>query len=88
MQLLPCPFCGNRDEREFFYAGEMGKERPDTLNTVSDAQWAEYRYATRNSKGVSQEIWMHLSCSEVFALERDTISMQVVTVTTLRQIPT
>jgi len=88
MQLLPCPFCGNRAEQEFFYAGEMGKKRPDTLNTVGDAQWAEYRYATRNSKGVSQEIWMHLSCSEVFALERDTISMQVMTVTTLRQTPT
>lgn len=88
MQLLPCPFCGNRDEREFYFAGEMGKERPDTLNVVSDEHWAKYLYAKRNSKGVNQEIWMHLTCSEVFALERDTLTMQVIQTTTLRQTPT
>ena len=87
MQLLPCPFCGIRDEREFYYAGEMGKIRPDTMNAVSDEQWAAYLYAKRNSKGVNQEVWMHLSCSEVFALERDTNSMQVLGSTTLRRLP-
>lgn len=77
MQIFTCPFCGDRDEREFHFAGESGKSRPDTTKQITDAQWAEYLYANRNSKGPVREIWMHLPCSEVFLLTRDSDTMAV-----------
>ncbi|RUX65781.1 sarcosine oxidase subunit delta, partial [Mesorhizobium sp. M7A.F.Ca.US.014.04.1.1] len=27
MQLFPCPFCGPRDETEFYYGGDAGNAR-------------------------------------------------------------
>ena len=77
MQLFKCPFCGERDEREFFFASESGKVRPDTTQTVTDEQWAAFLYQQRNSKGAVKEIWIHLPCAEVFLLERDSATMQV-----------
>lgn len=51
MQVFPCPFCGDRNETEFHFAGELGKLRPDTTKDVSDAEWASYLYTQRNEKG-------------------------------------
>jgi len=77
MQIFRCPFCGERDEREFFFAGESGKVRPDTTQAVSDQQWAAFLFEQRNDKGTVREIWMHLPCAEVFLLTRDSVTMQV-----------
>lgn len=78
MQRFPCPFCGLRDEREFNYAGELGKTRPDTTGDVSDAEWAAYLYEQRNEKGRVKEVWMHLTCAELFTMERDSVTMDVI----------
>ena len=85
MQLFPCPFCGARDEREFHFMGEAGKTRPDTQQPVSDADWAAYLYDQRNDKGRVREVWMHLPCREVFGMQRDSVTMQVLGTTALRQ---
>lgn len=85
MQIFPCPFCGPRDEREFHFAGEAGKTRPDTTQTVSDVDWAKYLYTQRNEKGPVREIWMHLPCSEVFVMERNSVTMEVLGTTVLRK---
>ena len=77
MQLFPCPFCGARDETEFFFAGEAGHERPQPAETVSDATWAAYLYTHENPKGQTREIWIHLTCHEAFILERDTATHAV-----------
>ncbi|MCE8009411.1 sarcosine oxidase subunit delta [Aestuariivita sp.] len=87
MQLFPCPFCGDRDEREFHFAAEAGKSRPDTTGAVSDAEWATYLYAQRNDKGPVREVWVHLTCAELFVLERDSVTMAVLRATPLRQDP-
>ena len=71
MQILPCPFCGPRDEIEFHYVGEP-KARPEPAGSVSDAEWAEYLWFNDNPKGHSREIWVHLTCMEMFAATRDT----------------
>jgi len=78
MQRFPCPYCGLRDEREFHFAAEAGKVRPDTTQTIDDTTWASYLYDQRNEKGVVDEIWMHLSCREVFRLKRDSVTMEVI----------
>lgn len=85
MQLFPCPFCGERDEAEFLYLGELGKVRPDTSKPISEADWAKYVHAKRNDMGVAREIWMHLPCSEAFAMERDSTTMAVLKKIVLRK---
>ena len=84
MQIFPCPFCGPRDEREFHFLGEAGTTRPDTTGEVSDSEWARYLHARRNVRGPAREIWRHIPCAEVFVMERDTVTMHVLGVTSLR----
>ena len=87
MQLFPCPFCGLRDEREFHFAGEVGKTRPKTSEPVSDADWNTYLNTQRNEKGAAREIWCHVTCQEYFVMERDTVSMDVLENVALRKEP-
>lgn len=77
MQRFPCPFCGLRDEREFSFAGEAGKLRPDTTGEVSDQTWRDYLFATQNPQGTTREVWVHLPCQEYFVMSRDTSTMDV-----------
>jgi sarcosine oxidase subunit delta len=77
MQIFPCPFCGPRDEGEFHYVGEP-KARPEPASSVSDAEWADYLYFNSNTKGLAREIWLHLTCMEMFAMTRDTATNAVV----------
>jgi heterotetrameric sarcosine oxidase delta subunit len=77
MQIFSCPFCGPRNETEFHFAGELGKVRPDTTQDVTSGDWASYLYAQRNEKGAVREVWMHLTCSELFVMERDSVTMDV-----------
>ena len=76
MQLFPCPFCGLRDEAEFHYGGEAGNIRPEG-DEVSAERWNDYLYMRDNPKGTTREIWVHLTCSEFFILERDSLSHAV-----------
>jgi sarcosine oxidase subunit delta len=73
MQLFSCPFCGPRGESEFRFAGEFGSARPEGA-TVTDAQWSSYLHRRSNPKGRSAELWLHLTCGEVFRLDRDTLT--------------
>ena len=84
MQQFPCPFCGLRDEREFHYAGDAGKTRPDTTQGVDDKAWSDYLFAQKNLMGRATEIWVHLPCQEYFKMTRETVSMEVVAVEPLR----
>ena len=44
MLLIPCPYCGARDEIEFHYGGEAHIARPENSWTMSDADWADYLF--------------------------------------------
>jgi sarcosine oxidase subunit delta len=77
MQVFPCPFCGPRDETEFHYVGEP-KARPEPAGSVSDAAWADYLWSNANAKGAASEIWLHLTCMEMFLMARDTATNAVV----------
>ena len=84
MQKFPCPFCGPRDEREFHFAGEAGKTRPNTTCNVSAKDWATYLHMHRNDKGATREVWVHTPCAEMFILERDSVTMEVLGAEPLR----
>src|SRR5215467_12760640 len=56
MLLIPCPWCGERDEVEFRYGGEAHISRADPDN-VDDAAWADYLFMRNNPKGTFAERW-------------------------------
>ena len=84
MQIFSCPFCGPRDETEFLFGAEAGKTRPEPAAGVSAQGWAEYLHFGDNPKGLSREIWLHLTCGEFFVMERDTASHAVTASHSLR----
>lgn len=73
MQLFPCPFCGPRSETEFHFGGDAGNHRPEGFRTVTDGEWTAYLHERNNLRGAANEIWMHMTCGEVFRMERDTV---------------
>ena len=43
--------------------------------TLSDAQWADYLFMRKNSRGAHRELWNHAQgCRRWFEVERDTVS--------------
>jgi sarcosine oxidase subunit delta len=76
MQQFPCPWCGNRAEIEFRYAGDAGVQRPG--RSVDDTTWAQYLHFRKNVKGPDKELWIHSGgCGRWFALSRDTVTHEV-----------
>ncbi|MCB1448971.1 MAG: sarcosine oxidase subunit delta [Nitratireductor sp.] len=85
MQIFTCPFCGPRDETEFHFGAEAGKVRPEPAETISAEDWSQYLYSKANPKGSTREIWVHTTCGEFFAMERDTVSHEVTASDSLRR---
>lgn len=77
MQLFPCPFCGPRNESEFYFAGDSGNARPEGFRDVPASKWSAYLYVRNNPKGAASEVWMHMTCGELFRMERDTVTHEV-----------
>ena len=78
MLLIPCPYCGERDETEFSYGGEAHIARPKEPEALSDEEWADYVFMRPNSKGVLLERWVHShGCRRWFNLARDTVTYEI-----------
>jgi len=77
MLLIPCPWCGPRDETEFQYGGEAHIARPTKSDEMSDAEWADYVFMRTNTKGVHRERWFHVhGCRRWFNAARHTVTNQ------------
>lgn len=75
MFLIECPYCGERDQREFTYGGEAHIARPERPEALSDAAWADYVFMRTNTKGLFAERWVHSAgCGKWFNALRDTAS--------------
>lgn len=73
--LIPCPWCGQREEIEFRYGGPVPLSYPQDPDAVDDATWARYVYFRPNPKGRLTERWVHTAgCRRWFTLERDTVT--------------
>jgi methylglutamate dehydrogenase subunit B len=69
---INCPHCGERDYKEFRYAGDASKARPAHGSTDLKA-WHDYVFLFDNPKGEHQEYWQHvLGCRQWFVLARNT----------------
>jgi len=75
MLLIPCPWCGPRDESEFAYGGEAHVIRPPKPEKISDAEWADYLFMSKNPQGSHREQWCHTAgCRRWFNAQRDTVT--------------
>ena len=78
MLLIPCPFCGERDEIEFRYGGEAAVSYPADPDALDDEAWAGYVFVRANPKGPFAERWYHAAgCRRWFDLVRDTRTNEV-----------
>ena len=81
MLLITCPWCGPRDETEFSYGGEAHIVRPADPDALSDAQWADYLFMRKNTRGAHREQWSHASgCRRWFNVQRDTTTSEITAV--------
>jgi len=81
MFVIPCPWCGPRDQSEFSYGGEAHIARPQDTTGMSDAEWAGYVFLRSNPKGVFAERWVHSAgCRRWFNLVRNTASDRILAV--------
>ena len=75
---LTCPNCGERDRREFYYAGHaLALDRP--APDAGDEVWNDYLHNRENPAGVTQDLWYHeTGCSAWLVVTRDTVSHEVI----------
>lgn len=75
MLLIPCPWCGAREQTEFSYHGEAHIVRPENPDALSDVEWADYLFFRQNTRGMHAERWMHAAgCRRFFNLARHTVN--------------
>ncbi len=81
MLLIPCPWCGPRDEAEFHYGGQAHVPYPENPASLTDKEWAEYLFFRDNPKGPFAERWSHAAgCRRWFNAVRDTSTNEILAV--------
>jgi len=78
MLLINCPHCGDRPEIEFRCGGEAHLARPADPSALDDAQWAEFLFYRKNTKGVLSERWNHAhGCQRWFNAIRNSVTDEI-----------
>ncbi len=74
---IPCPICGSRDRREFYYYGtEDYLNRPTDQGTVEDLD--NHLFLRDNPAGVTRDVWYHeMGCTAWMIVTRNTITHEV-----------
>jgi heterotetrameric sarcosine oxidase delta subunit len=76
--LIPCPWCGDREDIEFRYGGASEVPYPKNPETADDAAWARFLFFRPNPKGPMPERWVHAAgCRRWFTLVRDTVTHEI-----------
>jgi methylglutamate dehydrogenase subunit B len=71
MLLIPCPWCGPRNQLEFTYGGDATVKRPSADAPMET--WLEFVYLRDNPRGPHEELWQHSAgCRQWFKVRRDT----------------
>ena len=84
MLLIPCPWCGTREETEFRYGGE-GVAMPADAD---DAAWTRLLYYRSSPAGAHTERWVHVhGCRQWFQVVRDTRTHEILSARTLAHSP-
>lgn len=74
---IPCPFCGDRDLREFTIRGDaIGLERP--AGEVWSDDWNTFLHTRANPAGRTRELWYHSGgCGAWLVVDRDTSTHEI-----------
>ncbi len=71
---IPCPLCGDRDRREFYYYGSdeyLNRPDPDALPQA----WDDYLHNRDNPAGETRDLWYHeAGCGSWLRLTRNTVT--------------
>lgn len=74
---LTCPYCGERDRREFTYRGDaVGIFRPEA--TEWTPEWNNYLHNRDNPAGETRDLWYHDPCGAWIEVRRNTVTHEVV----------
>ena len=88
MLLIPCPWCGPREETEFSYGGEANVVRPKDPYVRSNEEWADYLFMRANPRGAHREQWCHAAgCRRWFNIVRHTVTYQIMSVYKIGEVP-
>lgn len=78
---LPCPICGDRDRREFYYKGAaafLDRPAPD----AGAEAWDGYLHLRDNPAGETRDLWQHeAGCGAWIVVTRNTVTHEVVSAT-------
>ena len=75
---IPCPLCGERDNREFSILGDASVKRPDPDGANAQTAFFDYVYLRDNPAGAHRELWFHeAGCRQWLVVSRDTITHEV-----------
>jgi methylglutamate dehydrogenase subunit B len=78
---IQCPFCGERDLREFRYLGDASYRRPESQEKYSTTQFSESVYLRDNPAGPHDELWYHtFGCRSWLRVTRDTRTHEILSV--------
>jgi sarcosine oxidase subunit delta len=77
MMLIPCPWCGPRNQVEFTNGGDATVQRP--AESSPESPWVEYVNQRDNPRGPHDELWLHAAgCRSWFKVRRDTRTHDIV----------
>ena len=74
---IPCPLCGSRDRREFYYYGaEDYLTRPDETDSIEALD--NHLFLRDNPAGPTRDVWYHeQGCGAWMMVRRNTITHEV-----------
>lgn len=77
---IECPYCGRRDQGEFIYLGDAGKQRPEPA--AGEAAMFDYVYLRQNPAGWLRELWYHgTGCRAWLVVTRNVVTHEIREVT-------
>lgn len=76
MLRIRCPWCGERDETEFQYAGDAKAVRPKP--DAGEEAFYRYIHVRDNPKGWHTELWHHSGgCRQTVKVVRNTVTHEI-----------
>lgn len=82
---LTCPYCGERDLREFTYRGDaVALFRP--FADAGTPEWDDYLHNRDNPAGQARDLWYHDPCGTWIRATRDTTTHEIFKTEAVRQV--
>lgn len=78
MMLIPCPWCGDRHEKEFSHGGDASRIMPSGDQRLEVEAWYQFVYERVNPAGEHLEYWHHtFGCGKWFKVSRNTTNNEI-----------